>query len=120
MGRFDSKPDLYVKLGDEVASSEGPSPQSREFSIRSLREQRGKKLTSNVEEAQRSLAHSEAVEQEPFHFVGKLDDTKRKLDDLEKDIAANPVAPPYWLRAGAPAETAVYAGGPPYTVNGHR
>jgi hypothetical protein len=34
--------------------------------------------------------------------------------------AANPVAPPYWLRAGAPAETAVYAGGKPYTVIGHR
>ncbi|WP_316205726.1 PLxRFG domain-containing protein [Bradyrhizobium sp. SZCCHNS1012] len=119
-GRFASKPDLYVKIGNEVARSEGPSLPSLEAAIRSLREQREKKLAANVADAQRTLAHNEAVAEEPFHFAGKLSDTKAQLADLEQDISANPVAPPYWLRAGAPAETEVYAGDKPFVVTGHR
>ncbi|WP_316159633.1 PLxRFG domain-containing protein [Bradyrhizobium sp. SZCCHNRI3042] len=119
-GRFASKPDLYVKIGNEVARSEGPSLPSLEAAIRSLREQRERKLAANVADAQRTLAHNEAMAEEPFHFAGKLSDTKAQLADLEQDISANPVAPPYWLRAGAPAETEVYAGDKPFVVTGHR
>ena len=42
------------------------------------------------------------------------------MKNIEQDLEQNPVAPPIWLRRGAPIDTEVYYKGNLFIVSGHR
>ncbi|MGG2103830.1 hypothetical protein [Stenotrophomonas sp. NRRL B-14846] len=50
----------------------------------------------------------------------QLKAAEKALVELERDIQANPVPPPAWLRSGAPVETEVVWNGKTFEVTGHR
>lgn len=62
---------------------------------------------------------SKAVEQ-PFGQADQLARTQKQLENIEKDLESNPVAPPIWLRRGTPIDTEVYYKGKLFIVSGHR
>lgn len=62
---------------------------------------------------------SKAVDQ-PFGQADQLTRTQKQLESIEQDLEQNPVAPPIWLRRGAPIETEVYYKGNLFIVSGHR
>lgn len=62
---------------------------------------------------------SKAVDQ-PFGQADQLTRTQKQLENIEKDLESNPVAPPIWLRRGAPIDTEVYYKGKLFIVSGHR
>ncbi|MEG2433806.1 MAG: hypothetical protein RSB25_19425, partial [Acinetobacter sp.] len=62
---------------------------------------------------------SKAVEQ-PFGQADQLARTQKQLGNIEQDLEQNPVAPPIWLRRGAPVDTEVYYKGKLFIVSGHR
>ena len=77
-------------------------------------------VAARAAELRKELAHAETVSKEPFHMADKLAEAQKQLADLEADIAANPVAPPHWLRSGAPVDTPVFWDGKQFIVSGHR
>lgn len=62
---------------------------------------------------------SKAVEQ-PFGQADQLARTQKQLENIEQDLEINPVAPPIWLRRGAPIDSEVYYKGKLFIVSGHR
>lgn len=62
---------------------------------------------------------SKAVDQ-PFGQAEQLTRTQKQLESIEQDLEQNPVAPPIWLRRGAPIDTEVYYKGNLFIVSGHR
>lgn len=62
---------------------------------------------------------SKAVEQ-PFGQADQLTRTQKQLENIEQDLEINPVAPPIWLRRGAPIDSEVYYKGKLFIVSGHR
>ncbi|WP_339352280.1 PLxRFG domain-containing protein [Acinetobacter beijerinckii] len=62
---------------------------------------------------------SKAVEQ-PFGQSDQLARTQKQLENIEQDLESNPVAPPIWLRRGAPIDSEVYYKGKLFIVSGHR
>ncbi|WAU72378.1 PLxRFG domain-containing protein [Acinetobacter sp. TR11] len=62
---------------------------------------------------------SKAVEQ-PFGQADQLARTQKQLENIEQDLENNPVAPPIWLRRGAPIDSEVYYKGKLFIVSGHR
>jgi N12 class adenine-specific DNA methylase len=118
--KFANRPDLYMDVAGETVESNGPSLQSLESQLRWLRDERARTMAREVEEDERAVGHNETVLREPFHLGDKLAAAKKQLDDLERDIEMNPVAPPYWLRTGAPADTTVFWQGKEFVVTGHR
>ncbi|HJV52799.1 MAG TPA: helicase-related protein [Noviherbaspirillum sp.] len=118
--KFASEPYLRLDIGRESVDSNGPSLASLENGLRDLRDNAERKIADRIAKAKSDLGHLETVIKEPFHMADKLADAQQQLADLERDIAENPVAPPYWLRSGAPTETEVYWNDKPFTVTGHR
>lgn len=118
-GAFDSEPSLYLHIGPETFSSNGPSLPSLE---NALRDGRGaeEEIKREIAKDTQTLSHLEAAADEPFHMADKLAETQKQLEDLERDIELNPVAAPFWLRNGAPVDTAVFWNGKPFVVSGHR
>lgn len=64
-------------------------------------------------------ASAPASAQKPVAKKPSADQTRAKAD-LMADIAANPVPPPAWLRAGASVESAAFRNGKEFLVTGHR
>ena len=62
---------------------------------------------------------SKAAEQ-PFGQADQLARTQKQLENIEQDLENNPVAPPIWLRRGAPIDSEVYYKGKLFIVSGHR
>lgn len=62
---------------------------------------------------------SKAVDQ-PFGQADQLTRTQKQLESIEQDLEQNPVAPPIWLRRGAPIDTEVHYKGNLFIVSGHR
>ena len=62
---------------------------------------------------------SKAVDQ-PFGQADQLTRTQKQLENIEQDLESNPVAPPIWLRRGAPIDSEVYYKGKLFIVSGHR
>lgn len=118
-GPHDTEPSLYIEIGGQVVESNGPSLPSLNNALRDLRES-VPALENRVSEQEKTLGRMEAVSQEPFHLGAQLAAVQKQLADLERDIAENPVAPPHWLRSGAPVDTAVMWNGKEFTVTGHR
>jgi N12 class adenine-specific DNA methylase len=119
-GHWSGTPELYLVVGSETVESNGPSLPSLESNLRWLRDEQARRREEGIADDERALGHNETVMREPFHLGDKLAAAQKQLDDLERDITMNPVAPPYWLRTGAPIDTAVYWQGKEFVVTGHR
>jgi N12 class adenine-specific DNA methylase len=115
----DSAPKLEVVIDNEVLRSKTQSLQSLEATVRNYPEQFAKKQ-NRIDELQRSIERAVSVSKEPFQAEKQLTSTEKELKELEQDINMNPVAPPAWLRSGAPVETIVHWGGDAFEVTGHR
>lgn len=107
-------------IGDgKVVQSKGPSIASLESAMRSV----AKEITeyrADIGSMRRSIERMEQVALEPFARAADLERVQKDLEELEEDIAANPVPPPAWLRAGAPVETEVHWKDRVLEVTGHR
>ncbi|TDW63089.1 N12 class adenine-specific DNA methylase [Novosphingobium sp. PhB55] len=97
----------------------GATVQGLETSLRKFAADIERKRTG-IADMEATMRRLKAVADEPFHMAGDLERYEKALGDLEDDIAANPVPPPAWLRAGAPIDTGVFWKGKEFTVTGHR
>lgn len=118
--RHSTSPDVYMVLGGRGVASNGPSLRSLAAQIRHVRDEARPRLEQIVAGIKRDIATQEAVSKEDFYFEPQLRAVKKLYADIEADIAMNPVAPPYWLRSGAPVDTPVYWHGKEFTVTGQR
>ncbi|EHK57736.1 PLxRFG domain-containing protein [Allomesorhizobium alhagi] len=119
-GQFSEVPDLYLKVGNQTVESHGPSLLSLHAALRDVRNKMAPDLETRVDSDRATLERMRSAAEEPFHMADQLAGVEKQLADLETDIAANPVAPPFWLRSGAPAETLVRWNDKEFTVAGHR
>ena len=121
--RFADAPFMGVSIPGSKqldVNANGMSLASLESGLRHRRDNEIPQLEAQIVRAKERMEHARKVLSEPFHMAEKLAKTRRQLEDMERDIEANPVAPPYWLRNGAPIDTEVYRDGKPFTVTGHR
>ena len=78
-----------------------------------------KDLTNAIAEDKRSVENLEKAVLEPFAHGDKLEKSIRALDQIEKDLALNPVPPPAWLRQPTPIGATILHEGQQRTVSGH-
>jgi N12 class adenine-specific DNA methylase len=77
-------------------------------------------LVAENAETEQNIQRLIQVSNEPFSQEKELQRMEQDLAALEQDIQDNPVAPPVWLRNGAPLETEVQWKGKTFEVTGHR
>ncbi|MRX32796.1 PLxRFG domain-containing protein [Aminobacter sp. MDW-2] len=119
-GGWDFKdPFVSLSIEGETFESRGPSLASLAGNIRKVLTAE-QDLVSDIERDRGTVERMRVAAGEPFHLADQLTSVERQLADLEADIEANPVAPPYWLRSGAPVETPIQWKGKPFIVTGHR
>ena len=70
--------------------------------------------------AQQTVDSLSKASKQPFGQSDQLARTQKQLENIENDLENNPVAPPIWLRRGAPIDTEVYYKGKLFIVSGHR
>ena len=70
--------------------------------------------------AQQTIDSLSKASKQPFGQADQLARTQKQLENIENDLENNPVAPPIWLRRGAPIDTEVYYKGKLFIVSGHR
>lgn len=76
---------------------------------------------NEIAEKERFIKQSEELVKRPFPGADELQNKRKKLADLEAEMAANPDPSPGWLRTGAPLGTNVYdENGKEWLVVGHR
>ena len=115
-----AEPQLYADYGNGVeVLSNKPTMASFEATLRGFGD-RLENLRRKIQENRDSRDRAEKVSKEPFQQADELKRLEKQLADLEQDLQDNPVAPPAWLRTGAPVETEVLWNGEPFTVTGHR
>ncbi len=117
--KLESKPVLTVKVGDTPLSSRTASVSSLEHTLRNY----GSEISgmeAKKAELSKSLERMRKVSKEPFHMADQLRAVETELNELDLDIANNPVPPPAWLRSGAPTDTEVHWNGKQFIVTGHR
>ena len=118
--RFATEPQLYAKYADDLEVETGkPSVSSFEATLRGFNDKLEERR-NDIQDYIRSQARAEQVAQEPFQQANELDRLQQQLADIEQDLQDNPIAPPAWLRTGAPVETEILWNGERYTVSGHR
>lgn len=119
--QFDSNsdPKLSVFIGEIEIRAKSQSLQSLESAIRSYPDKKAKMLSDRIELLS-SIDRALDVSKEPFQSEKQLQQMEADLTALEQDISNNPVAPPSWLRSGAPLESVIYWKGNPLEVTGHR
>ena len=110
-------PEIKIVLGRE--DFEGKSIASIEAQVRNYPSQIPR-VRDQKAEADTSIERLREVVAAPFSRKAQLAAAKQALADLEADLAANPVAPPGWLRIGTPRDATVFWRGKPFTVTGHR
>lgn len=115
-----SEADLFIKVAGETIESNGLSFASIDSRLRSLRDTIEAGPEEAIAQYKKTIAHAKTVAAEPFHLGEQLAAAEKQLADLQADLDMNPVAPPFWLRAGAPVDTEVYRDGKPFIVSGHR
>jgi N12 class adenine-specific DNA methylase len=111
----------YLKMdinGIEVKSS-SQKVITLENALRALPKAYNDLVAENAETEQ-NIQRLIQVSNEPFSQEKELQRMEQDLTALEQDIQDNPVAPPVWLRNGAPLETDVQWKGKPFEVTGHR
>ena len=112
-------PQLRVTIGDVEIDTGNASVQSLEATLRGVPSQE-QALREELDSTESTLARLEETIGQPFAHAEKLERTEAKIEAIEKDMAANPVPPPAWLRNGTTAGTAVRWNGSEFTVTGHR
>lgn len=70
--------------------------------------------------AQQTIDSLSKAAEQPFGQADQLARTQKQLENIEQDLEINPVAPPIWLRRGAPIDSEVYYKGKLFIVSGHR
>ena len=78
------------------------------------------KLVQDKAAAQDTIENLRKAVKQPFAKAEQLVREQKKLEDLEADLVNNPVAPPMWLRQGAPVDSEVYYNGKLFVVSGHK
>ena len=110
--------DLKLVRGDnEYAAS--PTTQSMEATLRNLKDKAGK-FQEQIQSLERSIPSLKEAAEAPFPRLADLQKKRLLRAQLESDLAANPTAPPAWLRQGAPVQTKVYVDETAYVVEGHQ
>lgn len=112
-----SAPHLTITLGNQEFVS--GSLRGLEAQLRGL-PARIEKVQQEITAKSGSIGRLEEVAAAPFARAADLERAKKQFDALVADIAANPVPPPAWLRAGAPVESAAFRNGKEFLVTGHR
>lgn len=93
--------------------------QSLESKMRNFKD-RVPKLEQALQQSKASAKSMGQQAKEPFGQAEQLEKKRARLADIERDIQQNPHPAPYWLRQGAPSETAIWVDGNEMTVTGHR
>ncbi len=117
---FSNSPALVLNVAGKRIESNGASLRSLEAQVRSVADNAEADIQGRISNYERSITQADRVAAEPFHLADQLKKAAADLAALERDIDLNPVAPPHWLRAGAPVETDVVWKGKNLTVTGHR
>lgn len=78
------------------------------------------KIEIAAEQAQATADNLSKAMEQPFGQAEELARVSRQLEDIEQDLAVNPVPPPAWLRQGAPMDSEVFRNKRPFVVTGHR
>lgn len=78
------------------------------------------RVEAQIAQDRASIARLNVAMEQPFQQAGALAAKRTQLADIQADMKANPVAPPSWLRQGAPIDSLVYVDGKPRAVTGHR
>lgn len=112
-----SAPHLTITMGNQEFVS--GSLRGLESQLRGL-PARIEKVQQEIASKSGSIGRLQEVSTAPFARAADLERAKKQFDALVADIAANPVPPPAWLRAGAPVESAAYRNGKEFLVTGHR
>lgn len=118
-GTLAEEPSLTITVGGVQITSGRATIASLEATLRNYGETVAH-LRQDVEAIQSTIARLEEVAAQPFQRADELARVARQLEQLEADLAANPVPPPSWLRSGAPVDTDVVWNGTTFTVTGHR
>ncbi|MFG0381114.1 PLxRFG domain-containing protein [Pseudomonas sp. zbq_18] len=114
---FADAPSTYLRVDGELVSGKGIA--GIEAKLRNY-PAKVAELQSAQQAALTTVQNLREAMKQPFSQAGDLERAAKQLDDLEKDLALNPVPPPAWLRQGAPIDSEVYRKGKPYVVTGHR
>jgi N12 class adenine-specific DNA methylase len=109
--------EYYLHRNEYTAIS--PSIGSIDARLRGLRKAVND-LTSELEDKEEAITRFEQVAKEPFGQAEILENKRRLLAQIERDLADNPNPPPSWLSQGAPVDTYVYYKGRRYEVEGHK
>ncbi|MBB6559573.1 N12 class adenine-specific DNA methylase [Acidovorax soli] len=112
-----SAPHLTITMGNQEFVS--GSLRGLEAQLRGL-PARIEKVQQEIAGKSGSIGRLQEVSAAPFARAADLERAKKQFDALVADIAANPVPPPAWLRAGAPVESAAFRNGKEFLVTGHR
>lgn len=120
MSQNAAEPQLYVKFADGLEDqSNKPTIAALEARLRGF-SSRLDRTRERLSENRDSLERAEQISKEPFQQADELDKLQKQLEDIKTDLENNPVAPPAWLRTGAPVETEILWNGETFTVTGHR
>ena len=85
-------------------TSKGGTVASLESTIRGYAEH-VEKQRQELAQVESTIGRMEEVAEQPFARADDLERTRKQVAALEADMAANPAAPPAWLRNGTPVET---------------
>lgn len=96
-----------------------PTIASAEAGLRALARQ-AEYYDERIADDKRTVERLKTVIAQPFQQAEALAKKVEQLDTLRADMAANPIAPPSWLRQATPIDSVIYVDGKPKTVTGHR
>lgn len=117
MSGWTSHATTIIKVHDQVFEGKGFA--GAEARMRNF----PKTVQEAIDERDTALSTAENMRKsmkQPFSQAADLERAQKQLDDLEKDLAVNPVPPPAWLRQGAPIDAEVFKGKQAFVVTGHR
>ncbi|MBK8583244.1 MAG: diguanylate cyclase [Flavobacteriales bacterium] len=117
--RWYERPAFVITIEGEPIATGAASVGSLEGSLRSYKDKVDKMRATVVTDIQ-AIQRLDEVAGQKFQRADQLKSAARQLSNLEKDIQANPVPPPAWLRNGAAVDTDVIWNGTKFEVTGHR
>lgn len=117
--RYAEVPHLVLDVHGVEITSNQPTVASLEAALRRYPVE-VRELAEGIAEDRATAERLRKATTEPFHMGDQLKAAEKALVELERDIQANPVPPPAWLRSGAPVETEVVWNGKTFEVTGHR
>ena len=113
----DAQPKLIMRIGNQEYFAN--TLRGLEGQLRAAPQELDK-LNSAKNSAKDTIANLQKAVKQPFAKADQLQREQKKLEDLEADLVNNPVAPPMWLRQGAPVDSEIYFNGKLFIVSGHK